>query len=362
MALSLLACSSQLHAEGLNEFYANFLDLLKNDRASNLETLVRTNRDLASKCLNTIQTKIQGEENQEKAEAYGLVTRELEELIAVTDAAENCSLAEKIYQRGQQASVPDEKLMAFSRVVRLCPSHAAAYSGLGEIHKHKGRFDDALINYEKALALNKEDPEALLGLGETFLNAGLYQRSLPYLEGILAIEPDNRHAKRSLELCRAEIAKDNSGLLLASDISDRLRTGQERLMCMCPHFSKLNARLRLHEVTFSTSSTTLCYRAKRQLDELALALKSDTLKSGHYLIEGHCDKAGLKDYNQALSEQRARAVRKYLVDEKMVPASFLSVAGVGDSRSWTTNETTAGRRANRRIEILSVSESGSSRE
>ena len=37
-----------------------------------------------------------------------------------------------------------------------------------------------------------------------------------------------------------------------------------------------------------------------------------------------------------------------------VPASQLGVAGMGESRPWTTNDTSWGRRSNRRTEILSI--------
>ena len=105
---------------------------------------------------------MQWEENQQKADAFGLVARELGELIAVTGAAENCSLAQNIYQRGQQVSTSDEKLKAFSGVVRSCPSHAAAHSGLREIYMHKGRVDDAAFRWKgNRIQSRIFDPQAL---------------------------------------------------------------------------------------------------------------------------------------------------------------------------------------------------------
>jgi len=354
ITILLLACSTHAHADRRNEFYGNFVDLLRNDETSKLETLVRMNRDLAAKCLDVIRGKIQREENQQRVEAYSLVAQELEELIAVTSRARNCSAADKIYQRGLRVSVPEERLKAFSRVVRLCPSHEAAYCGLGEVNKNMGKFDDAVGSYEKALGIAKDSAGALLGLGETLLSAGLYQRSLPYFERALGIKPESARAKKFIELGGALIAKDQPGFITEPDIVVRLRTEQENLMCMCPQFSKLRARLRLHEVTFSASSFALSSGARRQLDELAGALKSEELKSGNYLIEGHSDNVGNKNYNQTLSQQRAQAVKQYLVEEKGVDPSAVAVAAAGDSRAWTTNDTLTGRRANRRIEILSV--------
>ncbi len=354
IVLNILICSTYAHAGGVNEFYKDFLSALKNDRTSKLEALVRAKPNLAVKCLDVIHKKMQGGQDRQKTDTYAIVAQELEELIGLAKGKKNCSLAEKIYQRGLKALVLEEKLKKFARVVKLCPSHGAAYVNLGDINRKMGRFDDAVMNYEKALNIERNGSEALLGLGETFLNAGLYRRSLPYFERILAIDPQSTHAKKLLELAGGRIAQDNPKFLLSPEIVDRLGTEQENLMCMCPQFSKLQSRLRLHEVTFPISSAALSSRTKRQLDELAVSLKSDPLRSGRYIIEGHSDATGSKDYNQSLSLRRARAVKEYLVTTGGVPSSLLSTVGAGDSRAWTTNRTTAGRRANRRVEILSV--------
>jgi outer membrane protein OmpA-like peptidoglycan-associated protein len=357
IALIVLVFSTCALAGDVNELYRNFMSALKNDQTAKLEALVRSDPKTAAQCLAIIQKKMRGEEDKQRAHGYEIVAEEIEELIGITSKRRNCPLAEKVYQRGLRTAIPEEKLKKFSRVVKLCPSNGAAYVELGEISRKKGTFDEAVKSYEKALHIQKSSSKALLGLGETFLNAGLYRRSLPYFEKVLAADPGGTRAKKLMEQAETEIAKDNPGLLLAPEIIDRLGTEQENLMCMCPQVSRLQSRLRLHQVTFSPSSITLTSRAKRQLEEVATALKSDPLKSGTYIIDGHADNTGSKVYNQSLSMRRAGAAMQYLVTTGGVDSSILSAVGAGDSRSWTTNKTKAGRQENRRIEILRVGSS-----
>jgi OOP family OmpA-OmpF porin len=52
-----------------------------------------------------------------------------------------------------------------------------------------------------------------------------------------------------------------------------------------------------------------------------------------------------------LSEQRAIAVREYLIN-KGVPASMLTTQGFGPNKPTSTNATLEGRRRNRRVEFV----------
>jgi len=353
LASLVVQCTTGAMAYEVTDFYQRFIDLLKNDRIAELETLVREDRTSAAKCLEKIKEKIVKEDEQDKAKAYRLVADELEELLLVTAGSQDCDAAQTIYGRVAKPVTPDEQLIRLKRVLKLCPEQLAALVGLGDASKRLGKFDDAVAAYEKAITLKKESAEACLGLGETFFAAGLCLRSLPYFEKVLAVYPENTRAKKFVQLAHREIAQDRAGLLSSEEIADRLqRDIGGNLMCMCPVVARLAGRVRLQEVTFSADSASLSSRAKRQLQEVALALRSDRLKGGAYLIEGHADIAGTTAHNQTLSRERAHSVKAYLSQTLGVRPEALSVAGMGDSRAWTTNDTSQGRRLNRRIEIL----------
>ena len=65
---------------------------------------------------------------------------------------------------------------------------------------------------------------------------------------------------------------------------------------------------------------------------------------------GHTDSAGSEQYNQGLSERRARAVEAELVSMGVDPA-LITVSGRGESEPIASNETAEGRAKNRRVEI-----------
>ena len=110
---------------------------------------------------------------------------------------------------------------------------------------------------------------------------------------------------------------------------------------------ELNA-LPTRNIVFNKGSTTLTNSAKSVLDDVAAAI----LGYDDLVVEiaGHTDSSGDAVTNLNLSKQRAAAVRDYLV-EKDVPSSRLSPIGYGETAPITSNDTGAGRAANRRIEF-----------
>lgn len=71
------------------------------------------------------------------------------------------------------------------------------------------------------------------------------------------------------------------------------------------------------------------------------------------LIVGHTDATGTSDYNQGLSQRRATAAADYLVMQG-VSSSRIRTAGRGENEPIASNDTEAGRQANRRVEIAIV--------
>lgn len=68
-------------------------------------------------------------------------------------------------------------------------------------------------------------------------------------------------------------------------------------------------------------------------------------------VVGHTDSQGTDQYNQELSERRAKAVIDYLAG-KNVHQERLSAMGKGEAQPIADNDSDAGRRANRRVEVL----------
>ena len=99
---------------------------------------------------------------------------------------------------------------------------------------------------------------------------------------------------------------------------------------------------------FDFDKSVLKPEGKAKLDELVSKLKSVNLEV--IIAVGHTDSIGSHAYNQKLSERRAAAVQKYLV-EKGVDAKRIHTEGKGETQPVADNKTREGRAKNRRVEI-----------
>jgi outer membrane protein OmpA-like peptidoglycan-associated protein len=68
------------------------------------------------------------------------------------------------------------------------------------------------------------------------------------------------------------------------------------------------------------------------------------------MLAGHTDSTGSEEYNLGLSRRRAQSVADYLTTQTVDPARF-AVEGYGKSDPIASNDTSAGRAENRRVEV-----------
>ena len=104
-------------------------------------------------------------------------------------------------------------------------------------------------------------------------------------------------------------------------------------------------------ITFAYDSATVQPQFQRTLDQVA-----DTLSQYNQTyvdVYGHTDSTGSDQYNQALSERRARSVADYLSGHG-VQAARIGTRGYGKTQPIASNDTDAGRAANRRVEVKIV--------
>lgn len=111
---------------------------------------------------------------------------------------------------------------------------------------------------------------------------------------------------------------------------------------------KVNATLALNNVFFNTNSYDLLPSSFTELDELVNLLKTNETVTIE--IGGHTDDVGSEADNQKLSENRAKSVYTYLAS-KGIDKTRMTYKGYGEAKPVDTNDTEAGRAANRRTEI-----------
>jgi outer membrane protein OmpA-like peptidoglycan-associated protein len=101
-------------------------------------------------------------------------------------------------------------------------------------------------------------------------------------------------------------------------------------------------------ILFEYDSSTLQPEAKTNIRKLAVILNKypDT----NILVTGHTDSDGSEQYNQLLSERRAKSVSDYSMSQG-ISSSRLSVIGLGENEPVASNDTNYGKQLNRRVEI-----------
>lgn len=110
-------------------------------------------------------------------------------------------------------------------------------------------------------------------------------------------------------------------------------------------------------VNFEFDSHELTAEAKASLDQLAAQIKDRQ----NFILEvtGFADWVGSDAYNNQLTERRADAVRRYLVEQHNVPLFRMRMLGFGELRAVGDNHTREGRAQNRRVEIRLLSRGNS---
>jgi outer membrane protein OmpA-like peptidoglycan-associated protein len=105
----------------------------------------------------------------------------------------------------------------------------------------------------------------------------------------------------------------------------------------------------MSDVLFDTARYTLKPGAREKLAKVSgIILGHPGLKIA---VEGHTDSVGGDEYNMKLSDNRAAAVRDFLVEQGVPPAAVTS-QGFGKTMPVADNATAAGRQQNRRVELV----------
>ncbi len=110
--------------------------------------------------------------------------------------------------------------------------------------------------------------------------------------------------------------------------------------------------LRLKAMRFPVGKSTILPENDRLLGKVRRAIQ--TVEDPRVIIEGHTDATGSDETNMLLSQQRAEAVREYLIANQTLAPESISAVGYGSEHPLASNATAAGRAINRRIDILII--------
>jgi len=166
-----------------------------------------------------------------------------------------------------------------------------------------------------------------------------------------AAEAQQRAAQTEAE--RARLAADEANRLRAQSEAEKAamkeQLRQQLNMILETRSTARGLIVNMNDVLFDTAKYTLRPATREKLSKVSgILLAHPTLKVE---VEGHTDSVGGDEYNQRLSEQRASAVRDYLV-QNGIQMNNVTAKGFGKTRPVVSNDTAAGRQQNRRVELV----------
>lgn len=139
-----------------------------------------------------------------------------------------------------------------------------------------------------------------------------------------------------------ELDEDGDGVVDRRDECPGTPAGVQVDVAGC----EIKEAIRLPGVNFETNSDRLLPGAEAVLDRAAATLKKNP--SIAVEVAGHTDSDGAADYNESLSERRAKTVRDYLVAAGIDP-DRMTVRGYGEESPIADNSTREGKAQNRRV-------------
>lgn len=108
------------------------------------------------------------------------------------------------------------------------------------------------------------------------------------------------------------------------------------------------------EMEFDFNSDVLRGDALAKAKKLGNVLTNPALKGQTFMIAGHTDAKGSDAANQKLSERRADAVKRFLVQNYQIPATTLIGVGYGESRLKNASDPNA--QENRRVQAVNMTQ------
>jgi len=106
------------------------------------------------------------------------------------------------------------------------------------------------------------------------------------------------------------------------------------------------------EINFDYNSADISAKSMPSVQALGKALTNPDLKGSTFVVAGYTDAMGGEAYNQDLSERRADAIKRYLVDKYGIAGSDLVTVGYGKTKLKDPSQPMA--EANRRVQVINI--------
>jgi outer membrane protein OmpA-like peptidoglycan-associated protein len=267
------------------------------------------------------------------------------ETVSTAEEARVMAVKQKVEEEAQAKAAADKKA-AEDREAK------ARQDAIDEANRRKAA-EDARVQAEKARAqaqaaqadaerMKAEAEKARLEAEAARKDADAARAAAEQQKQALAVEADKaRKAAEESDRLRQEAEKEKADL--------RAQLLQQLNAVLATRDTARGLIASMSDVLFKTGSFELLSGARERLAKVSgIVIAHPGL---HLEVEGHTDAVGSDEYNQKLSENRAGAVRDYLVSQG-IPADAIVSRGLGKTQPVASNDTAEGRQQNRRVELV----------
>jgi outer membrane protein OmpA-like peptidoglycan-associated protein len=192
------------------------------------------------------------------------------------------------------------------------------------------------------------------GMGTAFAEEKAKEKNVSEDQILRALTPEKKPLTRGLSVGPQQV--DQAAVAAEGQFVQKIRgrssrslsiTEREEIAAIVKDKPKIDL-----EINFDYNSADISTRSLASVQALGRALASADLKGSTFVVAGHTDAAGGEGYNQDLSERRADAIKRYLVDKYGINGTDLVTVGYGKSKLKDANQPMA--EANRRVQVVNM--------
>ncbi len=248
---------------------------------------------------------------------------------------------------------PDKLLTAKQSLEKAEAAHADDAGSFEErslayIAQRKSQYASVYGSYEKARRDQSETEQAYKNK-QDLLRRNAEQQATEAQRTLAATWDNLSNARKEIAQGKAELASEKAAREKAEASAAAALASLNKIAQVKEESRGVVITLD-GQVLFVTGKAELLPIARDRLNQVAKSLKElddDKLVS----IEGFTDSRGADDMNMKLSQDRANAVKDYLISQG-VKAEKLRSVGRGEANPVASNETPEGRANNRRVELV----------
>ena len=265
--------------------------------------------------------------------------------------------ARRAYDEARQsnaATYSPDKLLSAKQALEKAESAHADDSGsfkersLAYVAQRKAQYASVYGTYEKDRRDQVEAEQAYRNKQDT-LRRNAEQQATDAQKSLAATWDNLSNARREIAAQQSQIQKSKAELDAAQQTAAAAMASLNKIAQVKEEQRGVVITLD-GSVLFVTGKAELLPIARDRLNQVAKSLKElddDKLVS----IEGFTDSRGADDTNMKLSQDRANAVKDYLISQGVKPEKVRAL-GRGEANPVASNETPEGRANNRRVEIV----------